>query len=86
MPRFGCPKCKSASVSEINVVEVLVPVTEWNDGGEPEGFGTWSTIDGTITDKQSYALRFEDTPRYHCDACDEEFNTPAKLEDASVAS
>ena len=80
--RFGCPNCKSEVVSELNIVDVLLPVNRWDERGDPVDFGTWRTVDDTISTKQSAAIVFEQEPRYHCEDCDHEFDTPERLEAA----
>lgn len=76
---FGCPQCKSDNVSELNSVDVLIPVTEWDKDGEPVDFGSWKIVDGTITVKQDVCLQLENEPRYHCDNCNHEFELPVRL-------
>lgn len=36
---FGCPRCSSTDIEEINEVIAYYPVTRWNENGEPAWYG-----------------------------------------------
>jgi len=67
--RFGCPTCKGDNIVENNIVEVQLPVLEWDEDGEPTGFGEWQTVDGTIRTLDPD----REGPRWHCRDCCKDF-------------
>jgi hypothetical protein len=71
-PRFGCPNCGGEDISENNVVSVLLKVSAWCDDGEPAGYQyPWREKGGLAVE--------DDKPRYHCDACDQDFEEVLQL-------
>jgi hypothetical protein len=72
---FGCPNCKSENVSENNIVQIRLRVTEWDAEGEPADFGyPWKEVDNTIR-----CVTEKEAPRYYCHGCDHEFETPERI-------
>lgn len=74
-PRFGCPACKSETVSENNVTRVRSQVAVWEPEGEHADFRyPWDEVDDTIR-----CVNEDEGLRYHCNDCENEFETPEGL-------
>lgn len=84
---FGCPNCDWADVWENNRVQVRLRVESWGDDGEPADFGKQTTIDDTIETVPSESDGgYGAAPRYYCNNCGHEFETPKPLNDAAKAA
>lgn len=67
--RFGCPRCGSHRILEINQTYVSYEVISWNEDGTPEKFGEPEYGDGS-----------ESFDCYQCyDCLDFTFPEPARL-------
>lgn len=77
-PRFGCPRCKSDNIVEVNTVFAEWEIREWTDLGEPEGFGDtevfYETCEVCTTEKHG-------VNPYRCRDCQNEFDTPVRIEE-----
>ncbi len=77
VPRFGCPNCNSADISENNVLPVSIRVSAWDDDGEPASYAyPWRERGGLTTD--------ETRPRYHCHSCEQDFEEVVALDGTAV--
>jgi len=76
-PRFGCPNCNRADISENNVLPVSIRVSAWGDDGEPASYAyPWRERGGLTTDETS--------PRYHCHSCEQDFEEVVALDGTAV--
>jgi transposase-like protein len=76
-PHFGCPKCKSEYIVEVNTVFAEWQITTWNEQGEPEDFGSTEVFYETC---EPCSIEKHGVARYRCSECSNEFDTPVRLD------
>lgn len=72
---FRLPGLQIRKRQRNNIVRVRLRVAEWDPEGEPADFGyPWREVDDTIR-----CVSEDEGVRYHCNDCENEFETPERL-------
>jgi hypothetical protein len=73
-PVYRCPSCRKpgSRIFELNTALVEIPVTSFDEKGEPDDYGEWRVVTESIC-----RITPDRFPRYRCE-CGAEFEAPSR--------